>query len=206
VRLALDKKTMMDLNHTIGTALDALLSAVKEERWNATVGFVSSTILNTTADAQFRFAIIMTLPITSFRSRFFRRKLAAAMFLEQSQIVDIDSAYTPLHLLTRHLQTSPLYGHPNQERDYSELLYLFQILDIAIDDPGRGSKQDLQDLETQIRELNRSIRDNGPSLNFRSEAKDFLSTLWRRLCYANAQPGGMRQTGLDELFSKPVPA
>ena len=153
-----------------------------------------ASVCRTVSDASLQLQLLQVMPSWSRRLALFRRRLALAFFLQDSSYLAIPAEdRIDLKTITRSLQR-PQFTITNAT-DFSDLAASINILNIAVDsgDPPPSSpfskeaesafNEDIDIIASRLNSMFNDIVDTGASHMKRTETKEVLEGLQRRLEY-----------------------
>lgn len=153
-----------------------------------------TTVYHTVGDTTLRLQLLQMIPAWSFRLLLLRQRLALACFFQDSRYFSKKlEDLVDLSLVARRLE-SPQFNI-RKETDFGELAASIGILSIGIDcgdpPPSPATKEedaafnkDVDSLSSKISSMFSEIIDTGASHMKRTEAKEVLEGIQRRLEYS----------------------
>lgn len=170
---------------------------------------VLDSICKSVSDESLRLQLLHQLPVSSLEVANFRRRLAIAFLIGNAE-QDCESLRLDLSGVLDLLQSSRF--KVNSATDYTDLACSIAILNVAVDSgdpppsfPSRDAEinfnKDVDLVSARLRALSAQIIDTGTQYLGRTEAKEVIDSLLRRLDHAVRSEPPLKQTvlggGLD---------
>ena len=196
-RLLLDNQVVgnCDLMTALDETLSCLIESIPEVSYESGLYKTLVAVYGSVHDPVLRLQLVRNLPVDDTRTAVFRRRLALAFFFEdrkylgkpaEEQMLDLDST-------TVYLQTSRFII--DKKTDFAQLTTTMAMLDIGIDagDPllPFATNKDERNFDRAIDRLSRRLKDLSSQIvgtsaldMRRTEAKEILAAIQRRLTYA----------------------
>lgn len=195
-RLLLDHLVVSNcsLLASIAETLNSLIESFPDRLYERVLQDVLPTIYGSIDDPTLRLQLIRNLPVYTYRTAVFRRRLALAFFFHDREYLmkpEIDSI-VDLTSIATYIET-PRFAI-NKKTDYAQLMASMALLDIGIDMgdpvlPFRTSKEEqnfdsaVDLLSTRLKGLSTQIV-GASTLNMRrTESKEIIDAIQRRLSY-----------------------
>ena len=201
-RLLLDSQVVHDCNvmTALDEALNSLIELAPEISYESELYQSLIKVYGSVTDPRLRLQLVSHLSVYDFRTAVFRRRLALAFFFEDTKYLKIPATEPMIDLnsIAAYLQT-PRF-RITKKTDYAELASSLALLDIGIDggDPPLpfATKKDERCFDEAVDRLSMRLKDissqivGASALDMRrTEAKDILHAMQRRLTYAvRSQP------------------
>ncbi|KAK2001225.1 hypothetical protein LX36DRAFT_629208 [Colletotrichum falcatum] len=175
-------------------ALEGLVHSVADDAWDGFCFEICSSLYHGFDKASLRILPLLCMPVTSSKLHELRRRLAVAFFLRDAALArENPDNVVSLRVVIARVKDSDF--HIGHKTNYTDLKALVQLLDMAVDDGSfvhikdnreheKEFNAEIDDLAKRLKAIWRGINDTGAANLARTEAKDVLEWVGKRLSYS----------------------